>query len=104
MKQLSSDLREFIHLLNTKNVRYIHNKSIAQLLHRARKESLKRTLAHEELSATALHAYRLLHGVGFIKMLLALWTLRNSLILNVCFLLSLPPSGKRSSATASGCA
>lgn len=29
--------------------KFIHNKSVAQLLHRARKESLKRILAHEEL-------------------------------------------------------
>jgi len=34
------DLKEF--------AQYIQNKPLAQLLHRARKESLKRILAHEE--------------------------------------------------------
>jgi hypothetical protein len=32
--------------------KYIPNKSVSQLLHRARKESLKRILAHEELLET----------------------------------------------------
>ncbi len=31
---------------------YIRNKSVDQLLHRARKESLKRIVAHEELLTT----------------------------------------------------
>jgi len=33
--------------------KYIQDKSISQLLHRARKESLKRILAHEETKAGA---------------------------------------------------
>ena len=31
--------------------RYIRDKSVSQLLHRARKESLKRIVAHEDLSS-----------------------------------------------------
>lgn len=33
--------------------KFIHDKSVDQLLHRARKESLKRIAAHEELLTTA---------------------------------------------------
>lgn len=39
------DLKEF--------AQYIQNKSLAQLLHQARKESLKRILAHEETPEVA---------------------------------------------------
>jgi hypothetical protein len=44
MKRKPVDLKAF--------AQYIQDKSITQLLHHARKESLKRILAHEDLSPT----------------------------------------------------